>query len=563
MFVLDVTESMQPVIDGVRDGIIHFAGELGKQRLDARVGLLAFRDWLINEPDELLLFDGQPFTSDYHAFSEAVGRLRAQGGGDEPESSLDAVVRAAGLPFRPDATKVLVLITDAPPHVPDLKTRTIAEAARAVRDHAIDQLHLVVHANDFGAHYGQLQEQGAPGKWFELKEEVLRFEDILTGLGKQIATTTVESQPKPTLKALQANTAVAEQSGGRLVLAVGLWTAALALGISLSLIAVQNHYLHRAVLTAREGAKGLAGSLAAGAVAGAAGQLLFQQTAEGPWEFAARVASWALLGGLLSGLLTLFVPNLRPGRAVAAGVLGGGLGALGYLAAQTHLGAITGRLVGAATLGFAVGLMVALVEAVFREAWLEVHYGPRESRSVGLGATPVTVGSDPRCTVYVPQAPPVGLRYLFANGEVLCGAGAEGPLRRLLPGDEERLGNVRLVAQAGGEGDAAAPAALPPARGTPLGFTLRLPAAAFPLRLGTRLSQADLPGLETTTAGGLVAEVVPNPKDPSVLGLKNHSCRAWSATLPDGSSRRVDSGRSLALQSRTVIHFGPYDGKIV
>ncbi len=46
MFVLDVTGSMQFAINGVRDGIIEFAQELGKRKLDAHVGLVAFRDRL-------------------------------------------------------------------------------------------------------------------------------------------------------------------------------------------------------------------------------------------------------------------------------------------------------------------------------------------------------------------------------------------------------------------------------------------------------------------------------------------------------------------------------------
>ena len=46
MFVLDVTGSMQLAINGVRDGIIEFAHELETRKLDARVGLVAFRDRL-------------------------------------------------------------------------------------------------------------------------------------------------------------------------------------------------------------------------------------------------------------------------------------------------------------------------------------------------------------------------------------------------------------------------------------------------------------------------------------------------------------------------------------
>ena len=43
-------------------------------------------------------------------------QLRAVGGGDDPEASLDALERATAVHFRPGAQKVLLLITDAAPH---------------------------------------------------------------------------------------------------------------------------------------------------------------------------------------------------------------------------------------------------------------------------------------------------------------------------------------------------------------------------------------------------------------------------------------------------------------
>src|SRR5262249_28777671 len=46
MFVLDVTGSMQREINGVSEGIVKFAEALQAKKLDARVGLIAFRDRL-------------------------------------------------------------------------------------------------------------------------------------------------------------------------------------------------------------------------------------------------------------------------------------------------------------------------------------------------------------------------------------------------------------------------------------------------------------------------------------------------------------------------------------
>jgi uncharacterized protein YegL len=49
-FVLDVTHSMQDEIDGVRDGIDDFATSLETAGLDAHIGLVAFRDRLYTPP---------------------------------------------------------------------------------------------------------------------------------------------------------------------------------------------------------------------------------------------------------------------------------------------------------------------------------------------------------------------------------------------------------------------------------------------------------------------------------------------------------------------------------
>jgi DNA-directed RNA polymerase subunit RPC12/RpoP len=55
-------------------------------------------------------------TADAEEFKSWIGRLRANGGDDEPEISLDAVKRATQMKYRDGTQKVLILITDAPPH---------------------------------------------------------------------------------------------------------------------------------------------------------------------------------------------------------------------------------------------------------------------------------------------------------------------------------------------------------------------------------------------------------------------------------------------------------------
>ncbi len=106
--VFDVTESMQPYIDAMKEVTMDFADQLAKANRDYRLGLVTFEDYVVR--DELV------FTRSAREFKSWVGALRAAGGGDIPEDSLDALVVASRFPFRPDAQGVIILITDAPNH---------------------------------------------------------------------------------------------------------------------------------------------------------------------------------------------------------------------------------------------------------------------------------------------------------------------------------------------------------------------------------------------------------------------------------------------------------------
>src|SRR5262249_46440372 len=153
-----------------------------------------------------------------------------------------------------------------------------------------------------------------------------------------IAEVTLERQKG--VKALQATEEYSEEQTGRLVLAIAVWTALLALGLGLALIVGQNLYLRRPPLGRAEGVKGAAGGLGIGLVAGAAGQWLFQTAApESSFlVFLLRLVGWVLLGGLVGVGMAFFVRNLSPGKAVAGGALGGAVGAVAFAVASSVLG---------------------------------------------------------------------------------------------------------------------------------------------------------------------------------------------------------------------------------
>ncbi len=199
VFVLDVTQSLDPQIAGLRDGIGQFVKGLKDRELEARIGLVGFRDIIYDEvPFERLKFNGELFTTDIKAFAAEVGKLKAMGGGDDPESSLDGIVEGTKYPFRPNALKVLLLITDEKPQTKG-NSVTMAVAQKALRDKKIDQVHLIIKTADM-PNYAGLQ-QVAKGGFFDFNQaskktkETDGFASLLPLLSKEIATTIGAPEP--------------------------------------------------------------------------------------------------------------------------------------------------------------------------------------------------------------------------------------------------------------------------------------------------------------------------------------------------------------------------------
>jgi hypothetical protein len=116
VFVLDVTESMQPYIDAVKQNIIQFVQDLAANNRDYRLGLVTFEDYVISKYPDCNCEYRNTMTSDVQKFIGWVSTLHAGGGGDIPEDQLDGLAYAASLPFRPAAQGIVILVTDAPSH---------------------------------------------------------------------------------------------------------------------------------------------------------------------------------------------------------------------------------------------------------------------------------------------------------------------------------------------------------------------------------------------------------------------------------------------------------------
>ena len=131
VFLLDATGSMQPCIQAVTQNISTFIDTLnapdangGVLIKDWRVRVVAYRD---RDADGSQWWVDNPFTSDAEEVKRQLSAIEAKGGGDEPESLLDAMYALTQWPaaeksesasntawrHRHDATRVVIIFTDA------------------------------------------------------------------------------------------------------------------------------------------------------------------------------------------------------------------------------------------------------------------------------------------------------------------------------------------------------------------------------------------------------------------------------------------------------------------
>ena len=135
VFIVDVSGSMKPCIDALRTNIEAFIDSLSKGEgnnappvRDWRGKVVGYRDIEAAQSEGLPWIVDNPFVRDAAALKAQLGELRAEGGGDEPESLLDALFKTASMDastkgsqsedpgkwrYRSDAARVVIVFTDA------------------------------------------------------------------------------------------------------------------------------------------------------------------------------------------------------------------------------------------------------------------------------------------------------------------------------------------------------------------------------------------------------------------------------------------------------------------
>jgi len=95
-----------------------------------------------------------------------------------------------------------------------------------------------------------------------------------------------------------------------------------------------------------------------------------------------------------------------------------------------------------------------------------------------------------------------------------------------------------------------------------LPFRIRIGTSIVMLNADATLTPHHIGNGEAFDFSTEIAQVVRHPTDPNVWGLKNLTDKKWVATLPNGSLRDVEPGRSVPLATETKINFGSVEGEI-
>ena len=220
VFVVDISGSMAPCIDALRQNIETFVGSLSSGDAnnaapvkDWRAKVVGYRDIEAAESEGLPWIVDNDFVRDQAELKAQLAALQANGGGDEPESLLDTLYKVATMEatakgaqglepgkwrYRSDAARVVVVFTDASfketMSIPEAKGGSLQDVANVVM---ANRIILSLFAPNFEG-YDRLS-QIDKSEW-----EVVEYE----GLNAQEALQKFTSDPvnfRTTLKQLAAS----------------------------------------------------------------------------------------------------------------------------------------------------------------------------------------------------------------------------------------------------------------------------------------------------------------------------------------------------------------------
>lgn len=174
VFVIDTTGSMDDKIAGLLATCSKFVEQLSDSQIDWQIALVAFGDLLCGEK---IVATG--FSHNVAVVKETLRKIpRFGGGGNDGESSLEAIDKALGIGgYRQNTIKVMLLLTDEPAHQHHLKAST---TTGKLREKGVLTFVIAPPLDYFKA-----MAKDTGGDWFQIGSET-NFLSILEMLDKLI-----------------------------------------------------------------------------------------------------------------------------------------------------------------------------------------------------------------------------------------------------------------------------------------------------------------------------------------------------------------------------------------
>ena len=225
-----------------------------------------------------------------------------------------------------------------------------------------------------------------------------------------------------------------------------IWSAMAASIVAVALFAASEIYHRRQGFYSKQTLRYLTAGAVGGGIAGAVAQTIYGAQFGSPamQNFILRPICWGLMGGILGWRLASTIPNLNSARAAIGGSIGGTLGGIAFLIACAFLPETFGRMVGIGFVGAALGLAIVVADAFFREATLEIVWGPKEVTTVALGRVPVTIGGgdDHIC---VSGLPPAAASIVIEQGKIQYVDSATNHRTDLRDGSKIKIGSIEVI----------------------------------------------------------------------------------------------------------------------
>ncbi|MBQ7024519.1 MAG: VWA domain-containing protein [Akkermansia sp.] len=175
-FLIDATGSMQPCIDDIKNNIQTFIDTLAKPDAnggvmldDWRACICGYRDFIYEPSRGKEPIEMNNFTRDAEVLRSQLANLKAEGGGDEPESLLDALYAVVNRGktgrgeqpqddkwrYASDAARCIIVVTDASFH---MNMATDGVAPGATLDDIVqllqqERIRLSIFAPEMECHY--------------------------------------------------------------------------------------------------------------------------------------------------------------------------------------------------------------------------------------------------------------------------------------------------------------------------------------------------------------------------------------------------------------------------